>query len=58
MEFLIKQIIKRLEELNSKGNAECNKNRGSLALDPDNIIKKLIKKEKMSILDVTDLILF
>ena len=46
MEFLIKQIIKRLEELNSKGNAECNKNRGSLALDPDNIIKKLIKKEK------------
>ena len=46
MEFLIKQIIKRLEELNSKGNAEFNKDRGSLALDPDKHNKEADQKRK------------
>jgi hypothetical protein len=34
MEFLIKVIIKRLEDLNSKGE-DTNKDRQSVALDPD-----------------------
>ena len=46
MEFLIKQIIKRLEELNSKWIAEFNKDRGSLALDPDKHNKEADQKRK------------
>ena len=34
MEFLIKDIIKRLEEINAKGGDNLN-NRQSVALDPD-----------------------
>ncbi len=46
MEFLIKQIIKRLEELKSKGNAEFNKDRGSLALDSDKHNEEADQKRK------------
>ena len=46
MEFLIKQIIKSLGDLNSKGNAEFNKDRGSLALDPDKHNKEADQKRK------------
>ena len=46
MEFLIRQIIKRLEELKSKGNAELNKDRGSLALDTDKHNKEADQKRK------------
>ena len=35
MEFLIKDIIKRLEAINSKGGENYNKDRQSVALDPD-----------------------
>ena len=46
MEFLIKEIIKRLEEINSKGNADFNKDRGSVALDPDKHNKEADMKRK------------
>ena len=46
MEFLIKEIIKRLEEINSKGNADFNKDRGSVALDPDKHNKEADLKRK------------
>ena len=46
MEFLIKEIIKRLEEINSKGNADFNKERGSVALDPDKHNKEADLKRK------------
>ena len=46
MEFLIKEIIKRLEEINSKGIDEFNKYRGSLSLDPDKHNKEADIKRK------------
>ena len=46
MEFLIKEIIKRLEDINSKGTDEFNKDRGSLALDPDKHNKEADIKRK------------
>ena len=46
MSFLIKEIIKKLEELNLKGNEELNKDRGSLALDPDKHNKEADQKRK------------
>ena len=44
MEFLIKEIIKRLEEINAKG-GEGN-NRQSVALDPDKHNKDTDAKRK------------
>ena len=44
MEFLIKDIIKRLEEINSKG-GDVN-NRQSVALDPDKHNKEADAKRK------------
>ena len=35
MEFLIIEVIKKLEEVAANGNAELNQERKSLALDPD-----------------------
>ena len=35
MEFLIKEIISKLEEMNSKGNGDYKNERQSVALDPD-----------------------
>ena len=45
MEFLIKEIIKRLEEFNSKGGEGTN-NRQSVALDPDKHNKEADAKRK------------
>ena len=47
MEFLIKEIIKRLEEINAKG-GENKSNRQSVALDPDKYNKQADKKRKKS----------
>lgn len=46
MEFLIKEIIKKLEELNAKGNEELNKNRDSIALDPEKHSKEADLRRK------------
>ena len=46
MSFLIKEIIKKLEELNLKGNEELNKERGSVALDPEKHNKESDQKRK------------
>lgn len=46
MEFLIKEVIKKLEEINAKGNEELNKDRGSYALDPDKHNKEADEKRK------------
>ena len=46
MNFLIKEIIKKLEELNSKGSEELNKDRGSVALDPEKHNKEAEQKRK------------
>ena len=46
MSFLIKEIIKKLEELNLKGNEELNKDRGSVALDPEKHNKESDQKRK------------
>ena len=46
MSFLIKEIIKKLEELNLKGNEELNKDRGSVALDPEKHNKEFDQKRK------------
>ena len=47
MEFLIKEIIKRLEEINSKGGeGEGANNRQSVALDPDKHNKDADAKRK------------
>ena len=35
MEFLIKEIISKLEEMNSKGNGDYKNERQSVTLDPD-----------------------
>ena len=35
MEFLIIEVIKKLEEVAANGNAELNQERKSLALEPD-----------------------
>ena len=45
MEFLIQEIIKRLEEINSKGGEGTN-NRQSVALDPDKHNKEADAKRK------------
>ena len=45
MEFLIKDIIKRLEEINAKGGDNYN-NRQSVALDPDKHNKQADEKRK------------
>ena len=45
MEFLIKEIIKRLEEINAKGGENLN-NRESVALDPDKHNKEIDGKRK------------
>ena len=45
MEFLIKDIIKRLEEINAKGGDNLN-NRQSVALDPDKHNKEADEKRK------------
>ena len=45
MEFLIKEIIKKLEEINSKG-GDTNKDRQSVALDPDKHNKEADEKRK------------
>jgi 50S ribosomal subunit-associated GTPase HflX len=46
MEFLIKEIIKRLEEINAKGGENFNKDRQSVALDPDKHNKEADAKRK------------
>ena len=46
MAFLIKEIIRKLEEINSKGNADFIKSRGSLNLDPDKHNKEADQKRK------------
>ena len=46
MTFLIKEIIRKLEEINSKGNADFIKSRGSLNLDPDKHNKEADIKRK------------
>ena len=46
MSFLIKEIIKKLEELNSKGSDELNKDRGSVPLDPEKHNKEADQKRK------------
>ena len=46
MAFLIKEIIRKLEEINSKGNADFIKSRGSLNLDPDKHNKEADLKRK------------
>ena len=46
MEFLIKEVIKKLEEINSKGNEELNKGRESLQLDPEKHNKEADQKRK------------
>ena len=46
MSFLIKNIINKLEEINSRGNADFIKSRGSLNLDPDKHNKEAEKKKK------------
>ena len=46
MAFLIKEIINKLEEINSKGNADFVKSRGSLNLDPDKHTKEADQKRK------------
>ena len=45
MEFLIKEIIKRLEDINAKGGEGVN-NRQSVALDPDKHNKDADAKRK------------
>jgi 50S ribosomal subunit-associated GTPase HflX len=45
MEFLIKDIIKKLEEINAKG-GENSKDRQSVALDPDKHNKEADAKRK------------
>ena len=46
MEFLIKEIIKRMEEFASKGNEGLSNERQSVALDPDKHNKDADKKRK------------
>jgi len=46
MEFLITEIIKRLEEMNSKGNNDYKNERQSVALDPDKHNKEADAKRK------------
>ena len=46
MAFLIKEIIRKLEEIKSKGNADFIKSRGSLNLDPDKHNKEADQKRK------------
>jgi len=46
MAFLIKEIIRKLEEINSKGNADFIRSRGSLNLDPDKHNKEADQKRK------------
>jgi hypothetical protein len=46
MEYLIKEIIKRLEEINSKGGEVGPNNRQSVALDPDKHNKDADAKRK------------
>ena len=46
MSFLIKNIINKLEEINSRGNADFIKSRGSLNLDPDKHNKEADIKSK------------
>ena len=46
MEFLIKEVIRKLEELNSKGNEELNKERESITLDPEKHNKESDQKRK------------
>ena len=46
MNFLINEIIKKLEELNSKGSDELNKDRGSVPLDPEKHNKEADLKRK------------
>ena len=46
MEFLIRDIIKKLEAINSKGGENYNKDRQSVALDPDKHNKEADAKRK------------
>ena len=46
MEFLIEEIIKRLEEMYSKGNDSYKQDRQSQALDPERHSKSSRSKKK------------
>ena len=45
MEFLIKEIIQKFEEINAKS-SDCSKDRQSVALDPDKHNKEADEKRK------------
>ena len=48
MEYLIKNIIKRMEDIQSKGNEVFSNNRKSVALDPEkhNQVANAAKRKK------------
>ena len=52
MEFLIKTIIKRMEDMASKGNEVFTTERKSVALDPESIPNKQQQKERKILVDV------